>query len=184
MPKTGSRSMRRWLAKHYDGKDLLLCHDWKIPPEYYSYFIFTLVRNPYNRCLSRFRFEAKGKNFIEYMKNLIHLRDHPEIVNFETPEQCMTQKQYILKSKIKKVLYLEHLAGIKELPFVKEPLPAFLHLNKTTIHPGRFLNKLSQEEEQAIWEYCAEDFDFLGYARMTFPGRSYLDKPREKKTHI
>ena len=166
IPRTGSASMFIWLRDHYDG-EIFILHpfsehgkfDWDVPEECKSYFIFAMVRNPYERYLSWWKRSA-------YRSSAFHdfVRARFDTVGITC--RAVTQKTFILNSGAQKFIHLENLEELKTLPFVSEPLPEFPWTKKTEkiIEPN--LDTLNVEEEQAVWDCCSEDFDFLGYKRL------------------
>ena len=52
IPRTGSKSMNHWLREYFDGRWYGGHHDYNVPEEAAGYFIFTVVRNPYDRATS------------------------------------------------------------------------------------------------------------------------------------
>jgi len=161
IPKTGSRSMRRWLSRNYQTRKIHQVHAWNVPEKYKSYFIFTLVSNPYDRCISLWKMEGRHIDFTTYMKNIIFLKENPNQCKQQVPEQYMSQKPYIQLSNCSKYIKLECLQELELLPFVHS-INDFPHFNRR-IHRAIHKNNLTQEQKQIIWEYCLEDFDFLDY---------------------
>lgn len=168
IPRTGSRSMRNWLRDNYEGEELLGHHDWRVPDEYSDYFVFTMVRNPYERVASVWFSGPKDRSQLPY-KTLAERYALIAQGKREDPEKYLSQRDYIEKGKVSMALYFERLpACLARLPFVdKKSLPLFPHINRGGSRPthGDFFELFTDEDEQLVWENAKEDFDFLSYER-------------------
>ncbi len=47
IPRTGSKSIHKWLGDHFEGHWHGGHHDWRVPEECRDYLVFTVIRNPY-----------------------------------------------------------------------------------------------------------------------------------------
>ena len=180
IPRTGSKSMNRWLMDHFHGEWFGAHHDWQVPDEAKHYFIFTLVRNPYDREMSAWYFVPWSApedrkplpidQYAELMQQTVPYKDgEVKIEGHETPEVRMNQKHYVDRAGVSKVLYFEHLPDcLKELPFVdKDNLPPFPHMPERGSRPeGSFFDHFKRkEDEEAVWAYASDDFEAFGYKR-------------------
>jgi hypothetical protein len=62
LPKTGSSGMSKALIEHFSGIDLQPHHRTIVPGECLDYCVFTVVRNPYSRALSLWKFCQRRPN--------------------------------------------------------------------------------------------------------------------------
>ena len=179
IPRTGSKSMNRWLMDHFQGEWFATHHEWRVPDVARDYLIFTLVRNPYEREMSAYHFvpwsatEERPPLPLEKwragMRETIPLRDGTSVIpEHEVPEVRMNQAHYVKKAGASLVLHFEQLpACLKKLPFVDaDNLPPFPHMPERGVRPpGNFFDYFTAEDEQLVWEYAAEDFTAFGYRR-------------------
>ncbi|NJN84166.1 MAG: hypothetical protein HC802_19075 [Caldilineaceae bacterium] len=179
IPRTGSKSMNRWLMDHFDGEWVGFHHGWNVPEEARDYLIFTVVRNPYERATSGWfavPWSAESvpppkpaSQFAEEMRQHIPLKDGAlKIEGHNVPEVGMNQKHFVEKSGASLLLHFERLPGcLQELPFVDPAqMPPFPHQEERAPRPaGDFFDFFSMEDEQLVWEYAAEDFEAFGYHR-------------------
>lgn len=179
IPRTGSKSMNRWLMDHFQGEWFATHHEWRVPDVARDYLIFTLVRNPYEREMSAYHFvpwsatEAKPPLPLDEwrtaMRETIPLRDGTSVIReHEVPEVRMNQVHYVKKAGVSLVLHFEQLpACLKKLPFADaDNLPPFPHMPERGARPpGNFFDHFTAEDEQLVWEYAAEDFTAFGYRR-------------------
>jgi hypothetical protein len=182
IPRTGSKSMCRWLMDHYQGKWVGGHHDWKVPAECEGYRVFTVVRNPYEIQASGWFFEPvikdpnappKAKTYAEAGRNWIRPTDQP-----------VSQKEFIEWAGVQQILFFEHLPNcLNELPFVNSAhVPPFPHLNAGGYRPpGTFFDLMSPGDEQLVWDGCREDFEFLGYARHNCGGPANQQHPLRQR---
>jgi hypothetical protein len=175
VPRTGSKSMNRWLMDHYGGEWVGTHHQWQVPMEAHDYLIFTLVRNPYERAVS-------GWFHIPWIDPP---KDRPKPVSFFAAEmqqliqeqtarraagdnQPYLQQEYVAQSGVSLLLYHESLPDcLKALPFVDaDQMPPFPHMEEAGPRPaGNFFDIFTNEDEHLVWEFAHGDFDALGYRR-------------------
>ena len=178
IPRTGSKSMNRWLMDHFEGQWFDHHHQWQVPEEAKDYLKFTIVRNPYEREVSVWYFApwsaekigpSKPKSFFaEKMRQSIPLKDGTVKTDGNVPEAGMNQKHFAEKAGVPLVLYFERLPDcLRDLPFVnKDRIPPFPHIEERGRRPaGNFFDHFTMEDEKLVWEYAAEDFEAFGYQR-------------------
>ena len=187
LPKTACQAISQWLHLHYKGEYVPpMTHRWWPPERCEDYLVFTVVRNPYERCFSGWWWgcqcpvrkqvaEARGDiaefwgwSFDRFMRRRIEKRDDPPR-NPETggPNVYMPQIQFFRLSGASRVFHYENLDELEELPFVGEWHP-IERRNVTQTKPTRsFFDYFADDPqaEQLVWDYCAEDFDAFGYER-------------------
>ena len=163
IPRTGSKSMCKWLVDRYRGQWHGGHHGWRVPGEYRDFHVFTVVRNPYE-------VQASGWFFTP----VIDPPEKPETYaeacrGWERPsDQPVGQKEFIEWAGVSQVLYFEHMPRcLVELPFVSPTdVPPFPHLNAGGCRPpGDFFEIMAEGDERLVWEGSRQDFEFLGYER-------------------
>ena len=127
IPKTGTKSMSEFLVRHYGGRKARYApyHSSRVPARYKDHFVFTVVRNPYERIWSKYWFEWRSeraehwsdiedKSFGNYLQ--CHIKWAEEGTPYGlSPEACMNQGQYCQQAGVKKFIRLEGLdTEIKE----------------------------------------------------------------------
>ncbi|MFN2237530.1 MAG: sulfotransferase family 2 domain-containing protein [Anaerolineales bacterium] len=111
IPRTGSKSMNRWLMDHFEGEWFGYHHQWRVPEEARNYLIFTIVRNPYEREVSGWfhipwsaEHETPPKPtslFAKEKRKAIPLKDGTvRIEQHNVPEVGMNQKNYVEKAGV------------------------------------------------------------------------------------
>lgn len=180
IPRTGSKSMNRWLMDHFDGTWVDFHHSWRVPTEAQDYLIFTIVRNPYQKAKSGwFHIPWSAENpdpiqpteqFAAEMAQTIPLKDGGvTIPSHNVPEVGMNQAHYVKKAGVKLVLYFERLpACLRVLSFVDpDNLPSFPHKEERGPRiAGTFFDHFhSPEDEATVWAYADDDFAKFGYER-------------------
>ena len=179
IPRTGSKSMYRWLSENYGSENLGGHHDFIVPDEFRHYLIFTVVRNPYDRWASGgFAVLWHGEQpdaskrvpsppLIPSTKPLDE-RLRESTVEGATPGNGMNQSQFLKKGDVRLALYFERLPEcLGDLPFVdRDCIPPFPHaLEKGIRFPGTFFDHFPPDDEKCVWAYASEDFEMLGYER-------------------
>ena len=179
IPRTGSKSMNRWLMDHYDGEWVGYHHDWRVPATADGYLVFTIVRNPYEKVVSGWYHVPWSieepdpprsiSEFAEAMKESIPLKDGTvTIADHNVPEVGMNQAHYVQRAGVQLILHFEHLpACLKRLPFVDAAnMAPFPHKEERgTRPPGTFFDLFGTENEPLVWAYADDDFEAFGYRR-------------------
>lgn len=188
IPRTGSKSMNRWLKDNYEGESFGFHHQWQVPEEAKDYLIFTIVRNPYERMASmRFMMAWDGEEPREDLRKqkppsgmpTISLEEQVREVTLykdgtlkkdgtSVPENGMNQWFYAQRAEVSMVLFFERLPEcLKDLPFVDgENLPNLPHALERGIRPpGSFFDHSGEDDETVVWAYGSEDFESFGYRR-------------------
>jgi hypothetical protein len=181
VPKAGSQAIARWLVENFDGSAVGYHHAWRVPPTYADYLVFTVVRNPYERCFSAWWFRCQepsrqrgnplsGWPFDRFMGSVLAHRQSNRRPDPAGTAASMTQKQFAELSKARLAFQLERPQDLALLPFVAPEPVALPHQNETASKPrGSFADHFGAAEEQLVWDYCAEDFAAFGYPRLTLP---------------
>ena len=111
IPRTGSKSMNRWLMDHFEGEWFGYHHQWRVPEEARNYLIFTIVRNLYEREVSGWfhipwsaehETPPKPTSLVAKEKRkAIPLKDGTaRIEQHNVPEVGMNQKNYVEKAGV------------------------------------------------------------------------------------
>jgi hypothetical protein len=179
IPRTGSKSMYRWLSENYGSENLGGHHDYIVPDEFKDFLIFTVVRNPYDRWASaNFAVLWNGETpdpskrvpsppLVPSAKPLDE-RLRESMVSGATPGNGMNQSQFIKRAGVRLALYFERLpACLADLPFVdRRNVPPLPHALERGIRPpGTFFDHFRPDDEKCVWAYASDDFETLGYQR-------------------
>ena len=172
IPKTASVSMRKWLLRHCAGRDAGAHHGWDWPKYAHSDnpLVFAVVRNPYARCYSLWKWETHTAlsggiqiepacPFDRFLEMLIAHNREPHIY--------MNQADYIEAGNITCLPRLENLRQeLKQLPFGGDVINMFPHLNANSGINKPLKHYYTKQTEALVWEYCQKEFGMLGYERM------------------
>lgn len=180
IPKAGSQSVARWLVDHFDGSPLGYHHAWQVPDELADHLVFTVVRDPYERCLSAWWYRCQepsrqhgpmhGWPFDRFMRSVLAHRRSSGPPDPWSTAASMTQTQFVELSGARLALQLERPQDFRLLPFVPSQVPPLPRENQTsTKPPGTFSDHFGAAEEQLVWDYCSEDFARFGYPRRPLP---------------
>lgn len=185
IPKTGTRAVYKVLkTKTFRGKECLKYeHHTDVPSVYKEKFIFTTVRNPYQRICSAFWAVKHGptnfKNpWMHYMKNktldvtlenyLQCVKDNFGIENYDSSyhHPGIRQSDYFVNIKYDKVLKLENLdRDFSSLPFVRMPtmIPA-TNTQFVDVHKEKLIkNLLTPNVIKLVNDIYRSDFKMFGY---------------------
>ncbi len=165
IPRTGSKSMSRWLVDNYQGEWHGRHHEWTVPEDCRDFLVFTVIRNPYEIQASGWFSEpvnkpedySKPKTYADGVRDWVRPEDKP-----------VAQKEFVEWAGISRILYFEHLPScLADLPFVDPAnVPPLPHMNAGGYrHPGTFLEQMAEGDEELVWEGSKEDFAFFGYER-------------------
>jgi len=176
-PKTGTHSMYRLLIDRFDGHQLDgAYHRRDIPDEYREYFIFTTVRNPYDRTVSIWHALTERENYRDIYVPIIGSDKFSDFVDWlvNTNEDnrprgkggilIPTQSNYLKSVYIDKFLQIENIEEqFQSLPFVEHSVavPKLLsrrHLGWSDLKSSKVNIKLTAflEEDFANFNYIPE----------------------------
>lgn len=164
---------RHWLIDHYNGEELNPddYHIQTVLPEHAHKFTFAVVRNPYTRMASLWRYVGQ---FTETQRKAIYAESGisvtPSLAQFVdwcwrsgvVGTQWLSQAEFLSRARVDRVLRFEHLEeGLRGLPFVLEwHPPPFVN---ATERPFR-LADLSPDAIRAINHHSREDFAAFNYS--------------------
>ena len=175
IPKTGTRSMYHILKTEFGGK-ISGDHRKKIPEYCNKFFVFTTIRNPYDRICSaywstcmtvrdqyRFKQKLKKHKLDNTLANYLHMLTTGKASHITANKQV----HWIRPNKIDKIIKQENLEEeFNKLPFVKKPykLPN-LNSSRFTKNPSRPPTDklLTKKSIDMINEFYKEDFEALKY---------------------
>lgn len=176
IPKAGSQSVATWLIDHFDGRVEGYHHAWQVPSAYRDFFVFTVVRDPYERCFSAWWFRCmdparrqsptSGWSFDRFLRSVLASQRTGRPPDPASTSASLTQMQFVDLSNARRAIHLERPEQLELLPFVPPGPPPLPRQNETSNKPhGSFFDHLGAADEQLVWEYCIEDFLRLGYPR-------------------
>lgn len=191
--KTGSSTLKVLLEESFKGEYLAPHHSTVIPKECRSYYVFSSVRNPYDRMKSIFKHARRDRHhglhwpaqvlsfsgFCRWHANLSMLPElkHQDVEytywtdafnldRFKGREPC--QADFLSECQPDAVLKLE---SIKE-DFEKLPFAGFSASRPTEVKnrdpDGRnaiSVTGMSVSAERAVYKWAKKDFDSYGYRR-------------------
>jgi len=155
-------------------------HEAHVPDEYSDYTVWTVVRNPYERCFSWWWMvcrepdlkegnEMWGWSFGKFMHHNIERKyDTRWRDDADKPNFSMTQKRFVDVSKADHFIHYERLKKeLEELPFIKTLVWPIPRRNLSTKPKVSFHEYFADDPvaEVIVWEYCSEDFEAFGYER-------------------
>jgi hypothetical protein len=179
VPRTASTSIASWLIAHHGGVSVGDQHSTEIPEADRGKFTFTIIRDPYDRLPSLWRYLAtrfwpsprwRASREAEDWLALGMPFDSglPDFVDWAATQpghQWCSQAEMLRDVRLDAILRFEDLMrGVYQLPFIGEPyqldLARIPHLNETI--PG-ILNEMAA---LAIMRHSEQDFGRFGYGRI------------------
>lgn len=170
IPKCASNSMGQLLERWYNFHVVGEYHSPEVPLDKRSYFAFTVVRNPYERERSFFRYSQQGRHpkYYPQVKNWTFARwvqwrrDH---IQEQPARYRLTQWQYIQAVPLSVQAYkLETFAHTRPFTTLANHLPGIATL---PLPQANATERGHEEytEGMAAWvqDYFAEDFTHFGY---------------------
>lgn len=193
IPKTGTLSIIQYMKQHLAGEQRDKYHSYHVPDDLtrQGYHVFTTTRNPYERCFSWWHWESVcvdrprrgsklkfGLPFLQFMDLITRHRDEGSNEG-DFKWRYITQAEYFRRMGGDQAIKLENIANTKNpalhpitfgdargILVVSDSEKNIQHSRKTPGKPeGLFVDHMTKEQEEAVWRYCAEDFDYFGYER-------------------
>ena len=166
IPKTGSVSIFDYLRRHFPDCVMSRHGDFTVPDFSREFFCFSVVRNPYDRMVSLWRYASKNKdNFLFLDKEdflFFILNSKSDLI-----ENCsiydIINRFFTDSYKIKFIRFENILEDFNSLPFVKVKND-IKHLNKSN-RKKDWREYMTPEIESILWERYKKDFEFFDYPR-------------------
>ena len=181
IPKTGSRSMYRWLRRHFRGRHYGMYHSFILPEEAEKggWCVYLTVRNPYERAFSHWNNATlrggkgeKGLDFPEWIEWRTRCREdnHAAAMTGDGGwSTVLNQHEYIDAVRPTHILQVENFPHcLMDLPFVKrEQVKEFPWLRKTEGKKApSFWDIAKPSWVEAVNEFCAGDFEHPALGKM------------------
>lgn len=181
IPKTGTKSITKFLEDDYEGKPFDNQHSYVVPEAYKkeNYLVFSAVRNPYTRMVSMW-YSVAQRNPEKYgLKNFDGL-DFDSFVkgitdNITETRDFFYNTQRDFLNDVRVIILFEFLPhSLHSIPFIKS-VESFPHRNSTrSVWEDNPLPRrpwreyfTSQKTLNRINSYYEEDFKNLGYRMIT-----------------
>jgi len=166
--KTGSRTLYQVLQQHYEGQQI-----GKVRARIPGYFHFTVVRNPYDRCVSlwwstcmrsgdRYGYKVHG----ETVADLINWLIGGGTGNPVAKRLCVPQPKQITVLPDWVIKYENLERGFQKLPFYTGEPKEFPRLNQTITERKPWQEYMTPEAIRAINRWCASEFDLFNYEKL------------------
>lgn len=134
----------------------------------HNYFEFTIVRNPYDRLLSQYNFDARPVSTRKYLDfdSFLDLCEDPDYVNPTTPFWYKSQLSWIRNPLSKNFKYYKYEELDKAWIDIREKtsidLPNLPLINKNNVSK---LAELKQSYKDRIYNMFRDEFDLLNYEK-------------------
>ncbi len=155
-PRTGSHSIRRAIIEHYpDAVNVGSVHFWR--PVDKRIATIAVIRNPFTRLLSLFRF-CEGDSFVEFVTRRLWSERHGTI---NKRKWCSEQAEFLNGVRVDYLCRFERLANdVAALPCNLGALP---HINATGVGLS-CKTQYTVEMADAVRRFCKNDFKAFGYS--------------------
>lgn len=175
VPRTGTLSMMIMLKQHYGGVHIPKCHRHMIPTEYQTFHRFMIIRNPYTRLLSWWRWWKDHDSRIPQRPNetfrefLIWINQNKHMHTGKYYYSYDNQTNFGIAFGANTYLFLENLpADFRKIHALRgadqywENVPAHMYMGRQ-----RPLDKFyGSEELELVESHSGLDFERFGYARI------------------
>lgn len=186
IPRTASRTMRNWVTTEYGAVVNGNHHHMQIEEneihkkeEISNYFVFTIIRNPYQRIISHWRWNYPDSNdadlishFEKDITNMI-LDDSGKIVSGKPIRGLVAKQMHLLENaavEFKNPIYKYRMENLEQnlsyLPFLDKPVKLADRVGSGGNKYGdwrKFYNK--RVVKSKIFAYYRQDFRVLGYSK-------------------
>lgn len=176
IPKTGGTALKMGLLRRLDCRRVGDKHGGidQLPQEISDYRVYAIVRNPYRRLVSSFRFRA-----VRDADGGLAERQYPDLVTFlesevfRTPHRagkhwmCQTR---LIDDRVRRFRFEQYDDAVKSIcRDIAVPVPALPKTARTN-HFGAYdwREFMSERAVEIINDECRDDFRLFGYPMLTW----------------
>ncbi len=168
IPRTASQTLTHHFLPKYGGVMLAAAeyHRMDVPLKHADKFTFTVVRNPYDRMLSLWRFMKKFSDATRRKVSMWSGMTPAEFASWcreyrDAAPQWKSQSEFLSRARVDRALKFEDLeVGLRSLPFVDEFEMPLVH--GATKRPP-IEDDLTPEFVAAVNGHSGPDFERFGY---------------------
>lgn len=171
-PKTATRSVTVALKNNFFTRKVGNYHSWEIPKKLSEYFIFSTVRNPYERAISGWQhWVGNGKNltfeeFFDAQKDWADLKMSGFMMKKSEGRYWKIQSNTL--NKIKGEVHILRYENLEEdlnsLPFIDNIVLPRIGVQNY----GDWKSHYTPDLEAKVYELLQKDFERFGYKRVNF----------------